>query len=86
MSQLIRIFWYIPKRNIYRKTGRKVIRGKMDLKAYIKQYISMEWQNKSLSKYLRIKSFCKYTCYRVIDFILHVIQKLMKTFFRKKIF
>lgn len=41
----------------YRQTGRKARRGSMNLKEYILQYISFEWQNPNVRKGLRMKSY-----------------------------
>lgn len=53
-----------------RNTGNKVKRGRMFLREYIKQYISMEWQDSSLRIGLRLKSKCRWIVYKMYDRII----------------
>ena len=56
----------------------------MNLKNYVNQYISMEWQNKTISSRLRFKSHVRYVILKTKDFLLHVIEysvKHIKIFF-----
>ena len=68
------LFLNLKTKEEVRLTGRKVCRGKMTLEKYVKQYLSMEWQNKNLSCSLRIKSFVRYLLYRMCDFELHILE------------
>jgi hypothetical protein len=51
--------------NELRKTGAKVKSGKMMLENYIDQYCSLEWQNKIAPTDLRVKSFIKWSEYKM---------------------
>lgn len=51
-----------------RITGNKVRRNrKFDLSEYIKQYISMEWQNEDLPFFLRIGYFIRWVGYKILS-------------------
>ncbi len=69
-----------PKDVIRTYMGRKVLREDITVKKYIKQYLSMEWQNNTLPLFFRMKSLVLYTLYKIVDFIFHVIE-----FFKNKL-
>jgi len=61
-----------------RVTGIKMKKGIMNLYEYIDQYRMMEWQNMDLNILSRIKSFIKWSVYRVGNRLL-LESKLMRT-------
>lgn len=52
---------------ILRHEGNKVIRGKMRIEEYVKQYLSMLWNNADFDDDLKKKSKKRYTVYRGIN-------------------
>lgn len=72
---------YNLENRILRNSGVKRTKATMRLKQYIKQYISMIWQDKSFSNKIRIKSYfkgLKYELYYIAYIIKKTVKKIIK--------
>ena len=58
---------YVLENETFRKSGNKIIRGPMRIEDYVKQYISLLWQDKSFNRRIRTSAQGRYLLYQCIN-------------------